>query len=491
MGLLEKLATKGSNKATVLSKAEFLNTKPIPKTQVPMLNVAFSGNFDETFGPGIHMVAGPSKHFKSNTCMVFVSHYMSVYEDAICLFYDSEFGTTRGYWESVDIDMDRVLHIPVMDIEELKFDLMQKLQEIKRGDKVIVFVDSIGNLASKKEIEDALKESSAADMTRAKQLKSFFRMITPHFTSKNIAMFAIMHTYQTLELYPKQVMSGGCLVEGTKILLSDGTPVEIQNVKVGDEVMTLLGPKPVKHTWNPKTLAEGTPQVIKVEFGDWYVVECSETHPFLVKEGDEEFWVRAFDLKAGMEVVLIAEANVLQVKSLTPVGKKEVYDISVEEAEHYVLENGVVTHNTGGMLSSNSVFIMGRRQEKEGDDIVGYTFVLTVEKSRKVKEKSQIELTVTFDGGINKFSGLLDNALESGHVVSPKKGWYSRVNLETGEIEEKKWRKKGTNCDEFWSQILDQQSFKDFIVEKYTVSHNKLLSDMDSMTDGDDEDLEE
>lgn len=355
MSLLDKLATKGSNKATVLSKAEFLNTKPIPKTQVPMLNVAFSGNFDETFGPGIHMVAGPSKHFKSNTCMVFVSHYMSVYEDAICLFYDSEFGTTRGYWESVDIDMDRVLHIPVMDIEELKFDLMQKLQEIKRGDKVIVFVDSIGNLASKKEIEDALKESSAADMTRAKQLKSFFRMITPHFTSKNIAMFAIMHTYQTLELYPKQVMSGG----------------------------------------------------------------------------------------------------------------------------------------TGGMLSSNSVFIMGRRQEKEGDDIVGYTFVLTVEKSRKVKEKSQIELTVTFDGGINKFSGLLDNALESGHVVSPKKGWYSRVNLETGEIEEKKWRKKGTNCDEFWSQILDQQSFKDFIVEKYTVSHNKLLSDMDSMTDGDDEDLEE
>jgi ribosomal protein L21E len=41
-----------------------------------------------------------------------------------------------------------------MNIEELKFDISKQLQEIKKGDKVIIFIDSVGNLASKKEVKD-------------------------------------------------------------------------------------------------------------------------------------------------------------------------------------------------------------------------------------------------------------------------------------------------------------------------------------------------
>ncbi len=36
---------------------------------------------------------------------------------------------------------------------------------------VIIVVDSVGNLASKKEVDDALEGKSVADMTRAKQMK--------------------------------------------------------------------------------------------------------------------------------------------------------------------------------------------------------------------------------------------------------------------------------------------------------------------------------
>jgi predicted proteasome-type protease len=35
---------------------------------------------------------------------------------------------------------------------------MHQFEEIKRGDRVIVVIDSVGNLASKKEVEDALKQ---------------------------------------------------------------------------------------------------------------------------------------------------------------------------------------------------------------------------------------------------------------------------------------------------------------------------------------------
>jgi hypothetical protein len=85
---------------------------------------------------------------------------------------------------------------------------MAQLDELKRGDEVLIMIDSVGNLASKKEVEDALKQNTAADMTRAKQLKSLFRMVTPHLTLKNIPMIVVNHSYKTQEMYSKDV----CLV---------------------------------------------------------------------------------------------------------------------------------------------------------------------------------------------------------------------------------------------------------------------------------------
>jgi hypothetical protein len=40
------------------------------------------------------------------------------YEDAVILFYDSEFGTPQKYFETFDIDMKKVLHTPLTDVEE-------------------------------------------------------------------------------------------------------------------------------------------------------------------------------------------------------------------------------------------------------------------------------------------------------------------------------------------------------------------------------------
>ena len=50
------------------------------------------------------------------------------------------------------------LHTPIANVEQLKFDLVGQLENLNRGDKVIVVIDSMGNLASKKEMEDALNE---------------------------------------------------------------------------------------------------------------------------------------------------------------------------------------------------------------------------------------------------------------------------------------------------------------------------------------------
>ena len=285
------------------------------------------------------MWAGPSKHFKTAFSLLMAKSYLDKYEDAALLFYDSEFGTPQSYFDSFGIDTDRVLHTPITDIEQLKFDVMGQLQNLERNDRVIIVIDSIGNLASKKEVEDALEGKSVADMSRAKQIKSLFRMITPHLTLKDIPMVVVNHTYKEIGMFPKDIVGGG----------------------------------------------------------------------------------------------------------------------------------------TGSYYSADNIFIIGRQQEKDGQEVTGYNFIINVEKSRYVKEKSKIPVSVSFDGGISKWSGLLDLALESGHVVKPSNGWYSKVNVETGEIEDKKYREKDTSTKDFWSSILDSESFANFIESKYRVASADIM----------------
>ena len=136
----------------------------------------------------------------------------------------------------------------------------------------------------------------------------------------------------------------------------------------------------------------------------------------------------------------------------------------------------VVGGGTGSYYSADNIFILGRQQEKDGTEVTGYNFIINVEKSRYVREKSKIPVTVLHDGGINKWSGLLDIALESKHVIKPKAGWYQRVD-EDGVVEEKSYREKDTNSSAFWLPILKQKSFQTFVEEKYCVAQGSIMQD--------------
>lgn len=348
MSILDKIKKNSTVKeSAVLAQSKFFTKKDMIPTSIPIINVALSGRLDGGLTPGLTMWAGPSKHFKTAFSLLMAKSYLDKYPDAALLFYDSEFGTPQSYFDAFGIDTDRVLHTPIMDVEQLKFDIMQQLSNIERGDHIIIVIDSIGNLASKKEVDDALDGKSVADMSRAKQMKSLFRMVTPHLTMKDIPMVVVNHTYKEIGLFPKDIVGGG----------------------------------------------------------------------------------------------------------------------------------------TGSYYSADNIFILGRQQEKEGTEIVGYNFIINVEKSRYVKEKSKIPVSVSYNGGISTWSGLLDVALESGHVVKPSNGWYSKVNKETGEIEDKKYRLKDTDTREFWLPIVTSKSFNEFVNKKYQVSFGDIIKDEDISKD--------
>ena len=216
---------------------------------------------------------------------------------------------------------------------------MQQLNNLERGDHVMIIVDSVGNLASKKEVEDALDGKSVADMTRAKQMKSLFRMITPHLTIKDIPAIVVNHTYKEIGLFPKDVVSGG----------------------------------------------------------------------------------------------------------------------------------------TGIYYSADNIYIIGRRQQKTGTEVTGYEFVINVEKSRFVREKSKIPVEVSWEAGISKWSGLLDMAIESGHVIKPSNGWYQRIDSDTGEAVEPKVRSKDLGKN-FWLPILQDKTFSDWIRNRYTIGAVDMMA---------------
>jgi RecA/RadA recombinase len=261
-----------------------------------MINVAFSGDIDGGFSSGLTVLAGPSKHFKTSFALVAAAAYLDKYKDAVCLFYDSEFGSPQSYFQAYGIDTDRVLHTPLTDVEVLKHDIVAQLEEITKKDRVIIVIDSIGNLASKKELDDAKEGKSVADMSRAKQLKSLFRMITPYLKMRDIPMIAVNHTYQEIGLFPKAIVSGGCVVEGTMIQTPDGLKA-VEDFNVGEKVITLNGTDTVSHVWNPDTLEDGNPECYEITFKDGYSVTCSDVHKFMV-DGE---WVEAKDLLIGMD----------------------------------------------------------------------------------------------------------------------------------------------------------------------------------------------
>ena len=345
MSLLEKL--KKSSRVTgtdVLSDSKLFGEKELTSTSVPMVNVALSGSIDGGLASGLTVLAGPSKHFKTSFALLMASAYLKKHKDAVLLFYDSEFGSPQSYFEAFEVDTGRVLHTPVTNIEELKFDLVNQLNEIERKDKVVVIIDSVGNIASKKEVEDAMNEKSVADMTRAKALKGLFRMITPMLTLKDVPLVAINHTYMEQGLFPKAIVSGG----------------------------------------------------------------------------------------------------------------------------------------TGVMYFADNVWIIGRRQDKVGTEVVGYDFVINVEKSRFVKEKSKIPISVSWEGGIEKWSGLTEVALEMGYVIKPKNGWYQAKNPEDGSELSQNVRMKDTLKKEFWDNIFENTNFASAIEERFKVAYGSILSSDES-----------
>jgi len=59
-------------------------------------------------------------------------------------------------------------------------------------------------------------------------------------------------------------------------------------------------------------------------------------------------------------------------------------------------------------------------------------------------------------------------AMDGKFVTKPSVGWYSRVDAETGEVEDAKFREKDTLNEDFWSPIINDK-FKEYLKSKFKI----------------------
>ena len=208
--LFEKLSglnTLGKN-ADIIESSKFF-VDEFHDTKIPALNIALSARVNGGFSRGSTLIAGDSKTFKTMFMMVMVKSFLDANPDAFAVFYDVEFGTNADNLKSLGIDISRVYHKPLSNIEDLKIDISKLLNGIDEDDNIIICIDSLGAIASKKEEDDAEKGDIKVDMSRAKALKSFWRIANPLLNVKNVPLVAIGQTYGTQETYSKTVINGG------------------------------------------------------------------------------------------------------------------------------------------------------------------------------------------------------------------------------------------------------------------------------------------
>jgi hypothetical protein len=157
------------------------------------------------------------------------------------------------------------------------------------------------------------------------------------------------------------------------------------------------------------------------------------------------------------------------VKSIKKIGKRPVYDLTVADVHHYKLKNGVPSHNTGIMYSSNQVFIISKAQEKDGTELAGWKFTINIEKSRYVREKAKLPFIVNYEKGIQKWDAIFDLALEAGMIIKPKVGWYQLCDPSTGEIDESANYRQAQvlENDEFFLELIETVEFQKFVESKF------------------------
>jgi len=241
MGILSKLSKE---KAFKDSLEEVHNQKPSEHfaTGSYALNGILSGNlFKGIPEDTITALVGASNSGKSFILAHLVKGALdNGYE---VLLFDSERAVRKGYYEQIGCDTSKIFRIPVGSTLEFRNKAYELINEFysRAGekDKLFVGLDSLGNLASDKELMDAEKEKTASDQgNNAKFQNSAFRVISSLASKYNFPCVFTNHVYAPIgDLFAQR----GTIAGGAKAIYNSHIILYFDRLVNKEEVVDALG----------------------------------------------------------------------------------------------------------------------------------------------------------------------------------------------------------------------------------------------------------
>lgn len=205
------------------------------------------------------------------------------------IYMDSEGSIDKAFVERLGIDTKNFIIMQVNTISEVSTFISNLLLKINKDQKIILVLDSLGNLTSDKEKDDIINATGKRDMSKQQEIKALFRTNMVGLAKAHIPFIVNSHVYQTMDLFAKNIVSGGCLTNGNKIYTENGL-IDISDINIGDKVLGYDN----KYHDVLKTFKFEKP-TIKFKFNDGTEIECSHDHKFLV-DIDNMIWKKASEL---------------------------------------------------------------------------------------------------------------------------------------------------------------------------------------------------
>lgn len=220
----------------IIASSSYSNIEDWISTGNYILNACMSGDIYKAVPTGrVVTFAGTSGAGKSFlACSVCREAQKKGY---IPVYLDSEGAIDSAFVKRLGVDPNNMIIRKVNTILETSqfiAGLCDKLQEQQdktgQHDKVIIVLDSLGNLTSDKEREDTMAGAVKADFTKAKDTKAMFRVCATPIAKLQIPWIVVNHVYQSMSFIPQNIQA-----MGSGIVYNASITIELSAAKLEDK----------------------------------------------------------------------------------------------------------------------------------------------------------------------------------------------------------------------------------------------------------------
>ena len=238
-------------------------------------------------------IAGEQATGKTFYAIGIASTFLTDHPDGAVFYFDSEAAATPDLFRDRGLDPARVWHFPIDTIEEFRTQMIRILDNLlktpeKDRKPLLIILDSLGMLASQKELQDAMDDKQVRDMTKSQTIKSVFRIITSKLGKLKIPMIVTNHTYKTMNPYGDPTDMGG----GSGLKYAASTIMTLTKSKEKDSSKEIIGNIIKVKTYKSRLTKENTQIATRLFFDsrgldEYYgLLELGEKHGIFIRKGN-------------------------------------------------------------------------------------------------------------------------------------------------------------------------------------------------------------